>query len=263
MKRSIAVFGSSEPRDGHPAYDLAYRTGQALARTGLAFTMGLTWREEVEPAAAEIPFAPYEAELGELVGEAYRFNPDWARLRAGLDALEARVDERRGERLPRVALLGKLQLVANAHDAGLVDPGEKKSWIVGIGVEVPLFDGFLTRGRIRAARARLEQLENQQILLREGLALQVKALLLQVESARRQHQGVAAAHAAAEEHVELVGRAYRDDLMEVRDLIEAQLMQSLARAQYLLARYRHEQAQAQLEFVVGRAVNRTLAEERE
>lgn len=236
---------------------------RVLARMGLAFTMGLTWDEEVEPAAAEIPFAPYEAELAKLVGAAYRFNPDWARLREGLVAFAAGVDERRGERLPRIALLGKLQLVANAHDAGLVDPGEKKSWIVGIGVEVPLFDGFLTRGRIREAQARLAQLESQQILLREGLALQVKAALLQVESARKQHQGAAVARTAAKENADLVGRAYRAELLEVRDLIEAQLMESLTRVQHLVVRYRHDQAQAELEFVVGRAVKQILAGEQE
>ena len=236
---------------------------QALARMGLAFTMGLGWQEEVEPAAAEIPFVPYEADLATLVGAAYRFNPDWARLQEGLTAFAARVDERRGERLPRVALLGKLQLVANANDAGLVDPGEKKSWLVGVGMEVPLFDGFLTRGRVREAAAQLARLQSQEILLREGLALQVKASLLQAESARQQHEAAAAARSAAEENAALLSRAYRAELVEVRDLIEGQLMESLAQVQHLLARYRHDQTQAGLEFIVGRAVGQVMAEKRE
>ena len=40
MKASIAVFGSSEPRAGDPAYDLAYRTGQALAQNGFTTVTG-------------------------------------------------------------------------------------------------------------------------------------------------------------------------------------------------------------------------------
>ena len=40
MKPSVAVFGSSEPRDKNPAYDLAYRTGQALAQNGFTVVTG-------------------------------------------------------------------------------------------------------------------------------------------------------------------------------------------------------------------------------
>ena len=40
MTRAIAVFGSSEPRDGEPAYRLAYRTGQALANAGFTVVTG-------------------------------------------------------------------------------------------------------------------------------------------------------------------------------------------------------------------------------
>lgn len=40
MKACVAVFGSSEPREGDPAYGLAYRTGHALARTGFTVVTG-------------------------------------------------------------------------------------------------------------------------------------------------------------------------------------------------------------------------------
>lgn len=40
MSRSIAVFGSSEPRDPDPAYRLAYRTGRKLAEAGFGVLTG-------------------------------------------------------------------------------------------------------------------------------------------------------------------------------------------------------------------------------
>jgi uncharacterized protein (TIGR00725 family) len=40
MKASVTVFGSSEPRESDPAYGLAYRTGQALARNGFTVITG-------------------------------------------------------------------------------------------------------------------------------------------------------------------------------------------------------------------------------
>jgi len=38
--RSVAVFGSSEPRPGEPAYDEAYRVGRLLAGAGLRVVNG-------------------------------------------------------------------------------------------------------------------------------------------------------------------------------------------------------------------------------
>jgi uncharacterized protein (TIGR00725 family) len=40
MTQAVAVFGSSEPRDGEPAYRLAYRTGRALAAAGFTVATG-------------------------------------------------------------------------------------------------------------------------------------------------------------------------------------------------------------------------------
>ena len=40
MNPSVAVFGSSEPRETDPAYRLAYRTGHALAQAGFSVVTG-------------------------------------------------------------------------------------------------------------------------------------------------------------------------------------------------------------------------------
>jgi len=41
----------------------------------------------VRPAAEEIPYQPFAGNLNEMVSAAYEFNPDWAKLEAGLRAL--------------------------------------------------------------------------------------------------------------------------------------------------------------------------------
>jgi len=233
-------------------------SNEQLARAALANTAGLDWKAEVEPATQEIPFAPHQAGVQELVGDAYRFNPDWNQLKAGLEAIAAKVKETQSGRLPKVALIGQLQAIANPHDKGIVGPDEEKSWLVGVGMELPLFNGFLTRNQIREARARLEQLEHQQVLLREGLALQVKALFLQLMRAQKQEEAAGAALQAAADNRRLNVRAYQDDLVEMQDVIEAQLMESFMRAQYQLVRYRYAETRAQLELVVGREVDRLL-----
>ena len=151
-----------------------------------------------------------------------------------------------------------MQALANAHDKGVVGPHEDRSWLAGVGLEMPLFNGYLTRYQIREARARLERLAHQQVLLREGLAVQVKAIFLQLRRAEDQERATGAALDAAADSRQLHERAYQLDLVEVADMVEAQLTESFARAQYQRVRYDHAVARAQLEFAIGREIDQLL-----
>lgn len=237
-------------------------SNRELARAALGNTIGLPWDSVVEPSATAVPFTPVDLVLADLVGASYRFNPDWSQLLAGLEARAAQVDEARSGRMPKVALVGNLEYIVNSHDEGIVGDSEKKSWLVAVGLEVPLFDGFLTRNRIREAQARLARLEHQQVRLREGLGLQVKALFLELMRAQGQEAASGAALEAAEQNRSLNARAYQDQLVEVQDVIQSQLMESFARAVYEKVRYDHAQARAHLEQVVGTELLALVSETR-
>ena len=226
-----------------------------LSVAALGNTMGLDWHRNIELAESEVPYRPYEEGLEKLVDATYRFNPDWARLKAGLAAAEGRVGEARSGRLPKMALIGNLQFLANARDDGIVGPQEKRSWLVGIGMEVPIFDGYLTRHRIREASARVGKLEGQQILLRRGLALQIKALFLELQRVQKQEAAAAAALDAANENRRLNMRAYQSELAEVQDVIEAQILEAFMEAAYCKVRYDHLESRARLDFAVGTEIN--------
>lgn len=234
------------------------RSAEALVRAALVNTMGLPWSTEVEVTEEEIPFAPYEADLEALVSGCYRFNPDWARMKAGLDAFEAKVSEARSGHLPKFALIGRLEYINNDYDAGVVPPEEKTSWLAAIGMELPVFHGFRTRNEVREARARLEKLENQKVLLREGLALQIQYLFLQLTRAQEEEESARTALEAAQDNRRLTVRAYQDDLMEVQDVITAQLMESFMTAKYEKTLYDHMEGRAHLGRVVGEEIERVL-----
>ena len=233
-----------------------------LAKSALTFYMGLNWETQIELSERDIPYVPDEGDLKALVSDAYRFNPDWGRLQAGLDAMAGKVKVARSGHLPKLALLGNLQYIGNEYDAGIVGPEEKKSWRVGIGMELPLFNGFLTQNQVREARARLDQLEEQEILFREGLALQVKAVFLQLIQIQGQEQGFGAARKAAEENHRLTARAHQADLVETQDLIEAQLLEALVKAQHEKVRYDHLEARARLALIVGNELEKRLMDEK-
>ena len=227
---------------------------EQLAKAALTNSMGLEWQNPVEPAAEPLPFIPSKAELRDLVSGAYRFNPDWARLDAGLAAAEAKIDEAKSGHLPKVGLFGSLTGIVNSYDKGIVTPDNKNSWMVGIGMELPLFNGLRTTGEVREAKARLEKLKQQQFLLKEGIALQVKHIFIQLITAQQQKVSSEAAAASSEENRSLNERAYQEEMVETKDVIEAQLMESLMKAQYQKTLYDNLDARANMDFVVGRQI---------
>ncbi|MBA4374539.1 MAG: TolC family protein [Thermodesulfovibrio sp.] len=234
------------------------KANEDIAIAALTNAMGLDWNSAIKLSETNIPFFPYHANLRDVVSNAYLFNPDWARLQEGLKAAEARLDAAKSGHLPKIAMVGNLINIQNSYDKGLHTPDNKNAWSMGLVLELPLFNGFRTQEEIREARARLGKLAEEKILLREGIALQVKYIFTLMISSGEQEHSAAEAAKAADENRDLHERAYREDLVETKDVIEAQLVESFMKAQHQKILYDHVEAQARLDFVVGKEINKLL-----
>jgi outer membrane protein TolC len=232
----------------------ALEANEQLAKAALTNSMGIPWDTPIDLALRELPFTPQNSKLKDLVSGAYHFNPDWARLEAGLAAAEAKIDEAKSGHLPKIGLFGSLTRIENPYDKGIVTNENKTSWTIGVGIDLPLFNGLRTVNEVREARARLGRLKEQQVLLKEGIALQVKYIFIQMMSAQQQKGSSEAAATAAEENRTLNERAYQEEMVETKDVIEAQLIESLMKAQYRKSLFDNIEARANLDFVVGTEV---------
>ena len=231
---------------------------EAMAQAALANTIGLPWSASVNPSATEIPFVPFSGDLADLVGTAYSFSPDWKRLEAGIRAAGGAVQTARSGHYPKVALTGNLHKWWNSYDAGAANKTNKEGWDLGVGFEVPLFDGALTRSKVAEMEARLSQIKEQGFLLREGIGLQIKDHFLGLVAAQKSYQATFDAMKAAEENRDLNTRAYQSELVETEKVIRAQLVEALMTAQHLKTRYDFVALQSQLSLAVGNEVVRQL-----
>jgi outer membrane protein TolC len=232
---------------------------ETMAQAALANTMGLDWKNSVQPASDDIPYAPYLGGIDELVGTSYQFSPDWNKLEAGLRAAEGGVKTARSGFFPKLALTGELHRGWNGgFNQGLATGANLRGWSAGIGLEIPLFDGLLTHNRLVEARARLEQAKQGQFLLRDGIALQIKDCMLSLDAAVKTNQAAERAMNAARDNRDLNTRAYASELVETEKVIRAQLMEALMTAQFYKSRYDYVTALSQLSVLVGTEVNSKL-----
>ncbi|MEX0320569.1 MAG: TolC family protein [Puniceicoccaceae bacterium] len=230
-----------------------------MARAALANYMGLSWRESVTPVDTEIKHNPLDLNLESMVGTAYRFNPDWARMEAGINAAKGNLRTRKSGNMPRIALVGEVHRYWNSLDSGLSTDENLEGWSAGLGIEVPIFDGYLTRNKVRHARAKLEQLKSQQILLSEGIGLQVRHLVVTLNATAEQYVSTKSAMESAIENRDLNERAYRNGLAETEDVIQAQLIESLISAQHFRVAYDYVRLVSKLELTIGRELLDQLA----
>ncbi|NTW36130.1 MAG: TolC family protein [Syntrophobacteraceae bacterium] len=224
---------------------------EEMAQAALANTMGLPWNTSVKPTTRELPFTPYDKNLDKLVSTAYEFSPDWAKVEAGIRAAEGAVRTAKSGHHPKLAVTGEVHRLWNDYDAGLATDENKKGWSVGVGIELPLFDGFLTRNKVKEARARADKIKEERFLLQEGIGLQIKDIFLGLSAAQKSHQATLDAMTAAQENRDLNTRAYQNELVETEKVIRAQLIEALMCAQHYKTRYDHIALQSQLSLVVG------------
>lgn len=230
-----------------------------LAKAALSNTMGLDWDSPIALAETQIPFTPIEVDLGRMVAGAYRFNPDWNQMEAAVESYDAKVSEEKSRRWPKVGLTGTLWRWDNDMDnSGFATDKNEQGWTVGVGLKVPLFEGFLTTGKIKAARTRLEAMKARRLLFKGGLALQIKHAFLQMDHARRVRESTRTAAETATQNRDLTERAYRMELVGADDVIESQVMESLTQARVEESLYSYAAAQYLLSYLVGSQVERMI-----
>lgn len=224
---------------------------EGMSQAALANSMGLPWSASVCPVDQNIPFKSFAVPLEDLVSATYQFNPDWARIEAGIRAAKGALRTAKSGLCPKVALTGEMHKWWNDYDEGLGTGNNKEGWSVGIGIELPLFDGFLTRARVAESRAREGKIKEQKILLKEGLGLQVRNIFLSLAASEKANQATLEAMKAAVDNRDLNTRAYQHGLVETEEVIRAQLMESLMSAQHYKAQFDHMALQSRLNLVVG------------
>jgi len=233
------------------ALNIEITTNETLAKSALLFAMGLPWGDSVDVTLEDIPVPTMDKSLKLLVNNAYSFNPDYQTLKLAINVYDAKIDESQSDYLPSVGAYASAQNIYNSYEYGLINEDNKNTWTIGIGVEWSLFNGMRTSNEVEENRLEKLKLQQQKLLLKEGLALQVKKEFLQIKSSYKKYEVLIKATKTAEENRDLNTRAYQEDMVATKDVIESQLFESYTFAAYYKSIHTHALARAELDFIVG------------
>lgn len=231
--------------------------GSALTKDALANAMGLPPGSHLS-LAPEVAAPAFDGKLDNLISDALAYNPDKQRLELAIEAIGHKIADAKSAYLPVVGLEASVYQVWNGYKDGLFNDANRSGWTIGVGLKWALFDAGLAHAGVDAAQAEKVKLEAQRVLLDNGLALQIKDDVMRIQRSLNQVIDSEKAQGFAEENRKLNVRAYQDDLVETKDVIEAQLLESFASASLYRARHELRAALADLDFQVGKAAQRAM-----
>lgn len=226
------------------------RYAREMAHEALGNAMGQEWDQNFVLAEAD-QASPLGENLQQLVEAAQNFNPDIQQLKLAVQVGDDQITEARGGYFPMIGIQAEVHDIQTPYHGGLTNAANRDGWTIGVGMQWNLFDGFQTSGKVNQAKAQQRKLESQRILLDQAIALQVKQQFLSIRSANNQTQDSQEAVGFASESRKLHVRAYQDELVETKDVIEAQIVETFAQSTHYRARYSLEMGLLSLEYLIG------------
>lgn len=217
-----------------------------LSKFALSFAMGTDILFDIPDE--ELTYKQRNEQLGD---SAYSGNPDLAKANTALLYYQAKIDEAKSGYFPKFGITGSFAQNINSYESGITNKYNKQIWMISLGTEIPLFNGFRTSNEVAEAKLQLNKTKEEKLLLQDALKVQIKEALIKIEISAENVKNILQAKTTASEHLSLTERAFEQDIKEAKDLIEAQIMESIVEAQYQKALYDNIEANAYLEFLTG------------
>ncbi|MCB1060648.1 MAG: TolC family protein [Calditrichaeota bacterium] len=219
-----------------------------LAQAALNFQRGRSQDEEV--VLSELVFEePMSIEKVEAQSAALENRPDLQAAHEKLNAGKAEVTVARSSFLPQIGIVGRYDWY---DDELLGDNG--KSWAIMGQAKINLFHGGADVHAVQKASLEARAGEQDVHRFEEGVKLQVRQAVSDMESAKLRHEAANAALASGQENLRVVEARYAQGVAQMTDLLDAQTALRELEVRELTARYDRMLAGYRIKFVTGQSL---------
>lgn len=204
----------------------------------LSRLLNLNPRQEVELDDSLSFFDTPHAEVEASIEQALESREEWKSLNLQVKAAEARKKAAWDSRLPSLRFDGNWAYLGTSSTSGI------PTYTYQASVNMPLFTGGRIHAEVLQANLEIEALQQQQADLRNGIALDVKTALLNLDSARNEVQVANLGVQLAQEEVDQARDRFKAGVANNIEVIQAQDSLSRASDNQIAALYRFNQARA-------------------
>jgi len=191
--------------------------------------------------------------MAEGIAAAFVARPDYLAARQELEAQGRRIDVARAGHSPTVGLFGAYggRWAANPSEQPMGAGNSEDVGRVGIGVEIPLFQGGRIRARVKEERAKLAAAQERLHKLELQIRLEVETALLNFGSASERARTLRKSVEQAEESLRIERQKYELGRGAIVDVLDAQAALLEAETNYYRALADVNVARAQIDLAEG------------
>jgi len=215
-----------------------------LAELGLKMAIGMDPSLPLKVTEVPLESLPHDRNSGEMKEWTLERNLDIKNLRLGVELFDSKRKSASKEYLPKIGIQGQY--------IGPEDRfGTPNFWYAGIGITMPIFDGFSTRAKVGQAEVQFNKAKAQKSLLESALVVQIDRLNTDLTEFRERVGIFKMAVMEAQERAQLAADGYAVGSTEYDELLLAQRSELEVKSGYLQSLYHYYRTKAELEFVSG------------
>lgn len=200
----------------------------------------------------KLVYAPFEIKEEEFLKVAYLNEPEMILKSLGIDISKWAIKYAKAGWLPQVET--SAEYAYNSNNLGNMFNNPHNSWNIGFAVRIPIFDGFSTKAKVDAARAKYTQSVIGKENLADQVAVDVKQACLDLVKAASVIKSQEDNLQDAKEALEISYVRYNNGVGINLDVLDAQV--SLAKVEKNLSEgiYDYIMAKAKLDRAMGRGI---------
>ncbi len=219
--------------------------GMKLASASLNFAMGVPQSTEYV-VDDTLSVREAKTDMDQLIEEASTRRPDIMSMELNRKNAEAGIGQARAEYLPSLNLMGQVDW--NSTNAAEADA---KSWAVMAVLQWNLFDGLVTKSKVREAIASTQKMKALEEQTKSAVQLQVRQAFYNLSTSLDRIAATASSVQEAEEGLRIVQKRYEVGMTNFVDVLGAETALIRARNNALQALYDNNIAHAELKLATG------------
>ena len=219
--------------------------GIRLAQAALNFAMGVPQGTEYD-IAGSLAAQALKGDVTAALSEAAARRPDLIAMDLNRQNAEKSISQARTDYLPSLNLMGQVD-----WNSDRVAGGDAKSWAVMAVLQWNLFDGLVTRSKVKEAVATSSRMKSLEEQTQAAVELQARQAFYNVTASLDRIAASASSVQEAEEGLRIVQKRYETGMTPFVDVLGAESALIRARTNALQALYDNNVAHAELKLAKG------------
>ena len=178
----------------------------------------------------------------------YNNRDDYKWMQNNTKTMQKKIDFEKSASYPMIG--SYLEYGFNDDQLNNIDK-DKDYYVVALGIEYKIFDGFKTSSNIQKAKIQYAKTKHYLNYMKDGIKLQIKKASLTLQTKKSVLQEKIKAKSLAEEVLVQSKEMYENQLIKMSDLLMQQALTQKARAELIMAKYEKTIAAAKLKLALG------------